>query len=119
MEYNPTISAAGTTYSPWMDISWANELYAYTDSAEVTSGTYSIVVTVERYLPYRTSAPVTVLTFTAITADATEEEYASALTYVTDVSADNQLGMRVRFKYVNTWTSGSTKVYSTIYAKRN
>lgn len=114
-----TCSAATTTYSDWFDVSFANELYAYVDSAEVTSGTYSIVVTVERYLPYRTSAPQTVLTFTAITGDTTQEKYGSWMGDTAAPGAENKLGMRVRFKYVTTWTSGSTIVHSTIYAKRN
>lgn len=113
-----TCGAAITTYSDWFDVTWANELYMYIDSAESAAGTYSIVVTVERYLPYRTSAPVTVATFTAITADATEEEYAHAWADGSAPGSENQIGMKVRFKYVNTWTSGSTVVHSTIFAIR-
>lgn len=119
-----TLDTTGTTtYSDWFDVSWANELYAYVDSTETGSATSeSVAVTVERYLPYRTSNPTTVLTFTAITGDTTEEKY--AYTPETDASAPdvhNKLGMRVRFKYVTsgTWTVTSVVIYSTIYAKRN
>lgn len=115
-----TCSAATTTYSDWFDVSFANQLYAYVDSAEVTSGTYSIVVTVERQKPYRTTAASTVLTFTAITGDTTQEKIAYApATDGAAPDAENIIGLSVRFKYVNTWTSGSTIVHSKIYAKRN
>ena len=110
-----TCGAATTTYSDWFDVSWANELYAWTDSVESAAGTYSIVVTVERLVPYYANpTATTVLTFTAITADAVEEEHASSIGAGTDI-----IGMRVRFKYVNTWTSGTTVVHSRIDAKRN
>ena len=110
-----TCAAATTTYSPWFDVSYANELYMWTESVETAGTTYSIVVTVERCVPYYANpTATTVVTFTAITADATEEEHASSIGAGTD-----KIGMRVRFKYVNTWTSGSTGVHSRIDAKRN
>lgn len=116
-----TLDTSGTTtYSDWFDISWANELYGYVDTTETGSATSeSIIVTVERYLPYRTSAPSTVLTFTTITGDTTEEKY-GIWNDNSAPGAENKLGMRVRFKYVTsgTWTVTNVKVYSTLYAKR-
>lgn len=87
----------------------------WTESVESDSGTYSIVVTVERCVSYHANPTATTVgTFTAITADAVEEEYATSIGAGTD-----KIGMRVRFKYVNTWTSGTTVVHSRIDAKRN
>ena len=117
--HEETCDAATTTYSKWFDVAFANELYAYVESVETSSGTYSIVVTVERCLPYITPTGSTVLTFTTITGDTTEEKRANApATDGAAPGAENIIGLRVRFKYVNTWTSGSTAVHSKIYAKR-
>lgn len=115
--HKETISAAGTTYSPWFDISWANELYAYSDSTMDVSGTLSVAMTVERFLPYRTAAHVDVLTFTALTGATTEEEYGIWQDEAAP-GTENKLGMRVRFKYVTTYTDGTISIYSTIFAKR-
>jgi hypothetical protein len=112
-------TASGTTYSKWFDVSWANELFVYLDSTE--DGAWSTVVTLERYTPYRTSAPIKILDVATVSSTTTSESY--AYTPETDNSAPdvhNKLGMRVRFKYVCTRTSGtSLTIYSTIYAKRN
>ena len=123
--HTETITAADTTYSPWFDISFANELYAYVDTSE--SGTASdetLDITVERYTPYRTASHITVLTFTQITfADltVTEEKYGNTPNDGGAPGAANKLGMRVRFKYVSAATTWATTVtvYSTLYAKRN
>ena len=128
--HTETITADGDTYSPWFDVSFANELYAYIDTSE--SGTpddESLIITVERYAPYRTSAPIAVLTFTTITfADLTVTEEKHALSPgglgggVGGIpSAENKLGMKVRFKYDMTVTTpvATVTVYSTLYAKRN
>ena len=124
--HTETITTDGTTYSPWFDVSFANELYAYVDTTE--SGTASdetLDITVERFTPYRTAAPVTVLTFTQITfADLTitEEKYAySPASDSGAPGAENKIGMRVRFKYVAAATTWATTVvvYSNLYAKRN
>jgi len=124
--HTETITTDGTTYSPWFDVSFANELYAYIDTSE--SGTASdetLDITVERYTPYRTASHTTVLTFTQITfADLTVTQEKNARFPADDGSApgaDNKLGMKVRFKYdaaATTWATTVT-VYSTLYAKRN
>ena len=117
--HTETMTASGTTYSPWFDVSWANELYVYLDSTE--TGAYSVVTTLERFAPYRTSAPIKILDLATVASTTTSESY--AYTPETDGSAPdvhNKLGTRVRFKYVCTRTSGDSMViYSTIYAKRN
>ena len=119
-----TLDTSGTTtYSGWFNVGFASEIYAYVDTTETGSATSeSIIVTVERSLPYRAGGATTVLTFTTITADATEEKI--AYTPATDGSApgvENTIGMRIRFKYVTSgvWTVTNVKVYSTIFAKRN
>jgi hypothetical protein len=110
-----TLTASGTTtYSPWFDIAFANELYMYVDSTETGSAdSESVSVKVERYLPYRTSAPVKIEQFTAITGDTTQE--------ITTKWTEKDLGTRCRFKFVTsgTWTVTNMKIYCTIYAKRN
>jgi hypothetical protein len=92
-----------TTYSKWMDVSWANELYSYMTFAEAVTGTSeSIQVTLERETPYVTPATTTVLTHSAATGAVNEEKH--AYTPETDNSAPdvhNQLGYRVRWKYVS------------------
>jgi len=115
--HTETMTASDTTYSPWFDISWANELYVYTDST--VSNTSSVVITLERYAPYRTPAPIDVLAVGTITSTTTSEGYAGWMYDGSAPGAENKLGMRVRFKYVMTWTSGTSTVYNTIYAKRN
>ena len=124
--HTETITATGTTYSPWFDISFANELHAYVDTSESgTTDDETIDITVERFTPYRTASHATVLTFTQITfADltVTEEKYAySPASDGAAPDAENKLGMRVRFKYdaaATTWATTVT-VYSNLYAKRN
>ena len=117
-----TLDTSGTTtYSEWFDISWANELYVLVDSTETgTPNSESIAVTLERTSGFRTDVPVEVLAFSAITGDTTEELYSRYHYDGGATAADNQMGMRVRFKYVTsgTWSVTNVKVYSTIYAKR-
>ena len=120
-----TQTSAGTSYSSWFDISWATEIYGYVVQAftETVTGDESTTPYIERKTPTSTQ---TVLTFTTVTADATEEEkYASAHTYDGNaaIGADQKLGTRVRFKVTSTgsaWTTDqsiTTTCY--IYAKRN
>jgi len=111
------MTASDTTYSDWFDVSWANELYVYTDST--VSQSSSVVITLERYAPYRTPAPIDVLAVGTITSTTTSEGYAGWMYDGGAPGAENKLGMRVRFKYVMTWSSGTSTVYNTIYAKRN
>jgi len=113
------MTASGTTYSPWMDVSWANELYVYLDSTE--TGAYSVVCTLERFTPYRTASHTTILSLATVASTTTSESYAyTPETDGTGADVHNKIGTRVRFKYVCTKTSGASMViYSTIYAKRN
>jgi hypothetical protein len=110
-----TLGTEGTTtYSPWFDIDFANEMWVYVDSTETGDATSeSVVATVERYTPYRTASHVTIATMTTITGDTTEEKYYKA--------SSTEMGTRIRFKYVTsgTWTVTNMKIYCTIYAKRN
>ena len=108
-----TLDTSGTTtYSKWFDVGSAVELYAYIDSTETGSvDSEAVKVTIERYLPYRTSANVKVLNFTEFTADATEEVIVSA--------TEKEFGTRCRFKFVTsgTWTVTNVKVYCTVFIR--
>ena len=126
-EYTVAHTAAGTKYTEWFDISWANELYAYCTItfAETRGGGKDESVStnnLERNTPDVVATEVVAFTVPKTATTAEEEEYASAHTYVTDVSGDNKLGMRVRFKSITsgtTWTaSQSISIAYTIYAKR-
>lgn len=130
-EYTFTIPKAniGTEYSGWFDVDFANELYCYVTIAfsETQDGDEDVLMSIVRNTPdwvAESAIEQEVVAFTQRTASQAEEEkYASALTYVTDVSADNQLGTRVQFKCVTTGTGWHTgqilTVTCTIYAKRN
>jgi len=52
-EYTFTKDEAGTYYSPWFDISWANEIYAYKTITfgETRTGDETEILTVERNTP--------------------------------------------------------------------
>lgn len=117
-EHTETMTASGTTYSPWFDISWANELYVHWDSTE--DGDFSVVMTLERSTPYRTFTTKTVSSLATVATTTANE---AVLRHADDGAAladDQKLGMRVCFKYVCTRTSGTSMIiYSTIYAKRN
>lgn len=108
-----TMDTSGkTTYSDWFKIGSALEMYAYIDSTEAGSvSSESIAIRIERFLPYRTAAPVKIGQFTAITADTTQElhYYATA----------TEFGTRARFKFVTsgTWTVNSVKVYCTVFLR--
>lgn len=120
-------TVAGTKYSKWFDISWANELYVYcTITFAVTkTGNESLTVNkLERNTPDVVATEV--VSFTVpINATATEEEeYASALPDGdAAVAAANKLGMRVRFKSTTTGNaftaSQSISIKYQIFAKRN
>jgi len=122
-EYTFTKDEAGTYYSTWFDISWANEIYAFkTITFGVTrTGDETEALAVVRNTP---SGETMVLTFTSRTAThAGEEKYASE-GYDHDTPGDeNKLGMRVRFKLVlggTSWTgSQEYTVVCNMYAKRN
>jgi len=122
-------TAAGTKYSEWFDISWANELYVYctVTFAETRGGGKDESLDtnkLERSTPDSVATEVVAFTV-AKTATATEEEeYASVIPDGNAaVAAANKLGMRVRFKSITsgtTWTaSQSISIAYTIYAKRN
>ena len=53
LEYTFTKDEAGTYYSPWFDISWANEIYAYKTITfgETRTGDETEILTVERNTP--------------------------------------------------------------------
>ena len=114
-----TVSGA-TTYSPWYDVSWANELYCFITNVETGSATSEkIDVTIIRASGFETDVPVTVVTFTQLAAAGTEEKYA-----VNDDSsaqgAENKIGMRIRFKFVSSGTYTATETCTVnVHAKRN
>ena len=120
-------TAAGTKYSEWFDVSWANELYVYCTITFAVGKTGDESLTankLERNTPDVVATEV--VTFTvAINATATEEEeYASVIpSGNAAVAAANKLGMRVRFKSTTTGSaftaSQSISIAYTIYAKRN
>ncbi len=101
-----------TTYSGWFDVWWANELYSYMTFAESETGnSESIQVTLERETPYVTPSATTVLTHSAATTAANEEKH--AYTPETDNSVPdvhNQLGYRVRWKYVSSGTFTASQI---------
>jgi hypothetical protein len=116
------LTATGqTTYSPWYDVSWANELYCFLTATESGSGdSESTAVTIERASGFETDVPVTVVTFSAVTAATTEEKYAvwhdgSA------PGAENKIGTRIRYKYVTsgTWAVTNQTITVNVHAKRN
>jgi len=119
------ITATGaTTYSDWFDVSWANEIYSFLTFAESGAGnSESILVTLERYVPYVTPTATTVLTHSAATAAANEEKYGGWMTDAAAPGAENKLGMRVRWKFVSsgTWTVAGNTITITmiLHAKRN
>ncbi len=111
-----------TTYSQWYDVSWANELYAFIGSVETgTPNSESIVTTIERGSGFETDVPITVLTFSTITADTTEELYARHDYDGGAPAADNKIGMRIRYKFVTsgTWSVTNVIVTVNVHAKRN
>ena len=120
-------TTAGTKYSEWFDVSWANELYVYCTITFAVGKTGNESLTVNKLERNTPDVVATELvTFTvAINATATEEEeYASAYPDGNAaVAAANKLGMRVRFKSTTTGDSftnlQSISIAYTIYAKRN
>jgi len=110
-----------TTYSPWYDVSWANELYCFLTSTESGSASSeSLVVTIERASGFETDVPVTVVTFTTITAATTEEKYAVSFDD-TAQGVENKLGHRIRYKFVTSgmWTVTNVTTTVNVHAKRN
>jgi len=112
-----------TTYSPWYDVSWANELYCFLTSVEAggSASSESTQVKIQRASGYETDVPVDVISFTAITAtNTTEEKYAVSLDEAAQ-GAENKIGHRIRFEIVGSGTWGVTTVTTTInvHAKRN
>lgn len=119
-----TITVSGTTtYSDWMDISWANELYSFLTFAESATGTTETVdATLERYVPYVTPTVATVLTHAQIGAAGNSEVYGSWMTDTAAPGAENKLGMRVRWKFISAGTFSTGQILTitmTLYAKRN
>lgn len=124
MRHQEVMDTTGkTTYSGWFDVSWANELFCFLTAVEVGStDSESVAVTIERESGYETDVPVTIISFTAVTADVTEEKH--AYSPETDNSAPdvhNKIGMRMRYKFVTsgTWAVTSMTVTVNVQAKRN
>ena len=118
-----TITASGaTTYSDWIDISWANEIYSFLTYVEAETGSSEAVdVTLERYVPFATPTATTVLTHTQATGATTEEKHGVWFDGSAP-GAENKLGMRVRWKFISSGTFASDQVITmtmTLYAKRN
>ena len=105
LEYTFTKDAAGTYYSPWFDISWANEIYAYkTITFGVTkTGDETEILTVERNTPSSISSSIN-------TCDAPTDWTGTALTNDTD---DKMEGTGSLVDTVA--TPVATTVYNTIY----
>jgi len=114
-------TSGATTYSPWYDVSWANELYCFITNVESGSATSEKVdVTIERASGFETDVPVTVVTFTQLAGSGTEEKYASWMYDNAAPGAENKIGMRIRFKYVSSGTYTATETCTvTVHAKRN
>ena len=122
-EYTFTKDTADTYYSPWFDISWANEIYAFKEiTFGVTrTGNETEALTVVKNTPH---GETMVLTFTPRTAThAGEEKYGREMYDHDTPGSENKLGMRVRFKLVlggTSWTgSREYTVICNMYAKRN
>ena len=111
-----------TTYSKWFDVSWANELYSYLTFAESETGdSESIVVTLERYIPYVTPTATTVLTHSTATAATNEEKIARNYYDGAAPAADNTIGLKVQWKYISSGTFANDQIITVtiaLYAKR-
>lgn len=124
-----TQTAAGTSYSEWFDISWANEIYAYVTYtwSETINNDESATVSLQRFIPLATTLDASgtdVLTFSTRTATTTVEEKMGQQMYDDAApGAENQMGMRVRFELISTGTDWATDqiitVVCALYAKRN
>ena len=111
-----------TTYSTgWYTVDFANELYCFLTATETGSATSeSVVVTIERASGFEVDVPVTVVTFSTITAATTEEKYAVDKDNSAQ-GAENKIGHRIRFKFVTsgTWTVDNMTITVNVHAKRN
>ena len=121
-EWDETFSktnATATQYSGWFEVDFANELISDGEFIMGTrDGAATLIVTIERYVPY--SANATVLTAHAtVQADATtqNEKTGSAVGAGTTV-----IGTRVRYVFTlgGSWAGNVTcSVALKLYAKRN
>lgn len=118
-------NAAGTIYSEWFDVDFANELFVYCTITFAVSKTGNESLTHNRLYRKTPDSEAEVLAFTEpINATATEEGlYGSAVTYITAVGNANMLGTRVRFKSTTTGNAFTNlqviSIAYRIFAKRN
>lgn len=112
-----------TTYSPWYDVSWANELFSFATFAETgTADSEGVVATLQRYSPI-VSTGTDIASHTKLQADGSNEKVVSAKPGGTSAyGTANKLGLRVRWKFVSDGTFGASNVITmtmVLHAKRN
>jgi len=119
-----TLAAAGTAYSAWFNVGFANEIYAYCtyDWLKAIGNDESATVSLQRHIPLAADVAAEgtdVLTFSTRTADNAVEEKIATDKDEAAQGTENRLGMRMRFELVATGTDWTTDQTITVVCIAN